>query len=47
MIDIGGISVGYEDGVITVALPRSFRRREFYINLTDASIMVKVAAQAA
>ncbi|XP_059438615.1 15.4 kDa class V heat shock protein [Corylus avellana] len=47
MVDIGGISAGYENGVLTVTVPRSFRRREFLIDPADAPARVEIAARAA
>ena len=46
-IDIDGISAGYEDGVLTVAVPRSFRRSGFYIDPADVPERVEVLARAA
>ena len=47
MVDIGGISAGYQNGVLTVTVPRSFRRREFHIDPADAQARVEIAARAA
>ncbi|KAI3948813.1 hypothetical protein MKX01_022227 [Papaver californicum] len=35
MIDIGSISAGYEDGVLTVTVPRTSARRYLHIDLSD------------
>ncbi|PKI61014.1 15.4 kDa class V heat shock protein [Punica granatum] len=35
MVDIDGISAGYEDGVLTVRVPRSITRRGFFIDPAD------------
>ncbi|KAK6917311.1 Alpha crystallin/Hsp20 domain [Dillenia turbinata] len=34
-VDVDGISAGYEYGVLTVTVPRSFVRRGFYIDPAD------------
>ncbi|EOY28667.1 hypothetical protein QUC31_013152 [Theobroma cacao] len=47
MIDIDGISAGYEDGVLTVTVPRSFRRSGFYIDPADVPERLEVLARAA
>lgn len=49
MVDIDGISAGYEDGVLSVTVPRSFRRREFFIDPADAPAppRLEVVARAA
>ncbi|CAL5410744.1 unnamed protein product [Camellia sinensis] len=47
MIDVNGISAGYEDGVLTVTVPRSFVRRGFYIEPVDLPDRVEVLARAA
>ena len=47
MIDIDGISAGYEDGVLTVTVPRSFVRRGFYIDPGDLPEQLEVLARAA
>lgn len=31
-VDINGISAGYENGVLTVSVPRSFVRRSLFVN---------------
>ncbi|XP_065878691.1 15.4 kDa class V heat shock protein [Euphorbia lathyris] len=36
LIDIDGISGGYEDGVLTVTVPRSYRRRGLFIESAAA-----------
>ncbi|XVF87712.1 hypothetical protein PTKIN_Ptkin18bG0142600 [Pterospermum kingtungense] len=46
-IDIDGISAGYEDGVLTVTVPRSFRRSGFYIDPADVPERLEVLARAA
>ncbi|KAK8488251.1 hypothetical protein V6N13_120059 [Hibiscus sabdariffa] len=46
-IDIEGISAKYEDGVLTVTVPRSFRRSGFYIDPADVPDRVEVLARAA
>ncbi|XVF27853.1 hypothetical protein REPUB_Repub14bG0145000 [Reevesia pubescens] len=47
MIDIDGISAGHEDGVLTVTVPRSFRRSGFYIDPADLPERLEVLARAA
>ncbi|XP_052202030.1 15.4 kDa class V heat shock protein [Diospyros lotus] len=47
MIDVSGISAGYEDGVLTVTVPRSFVRRGFYIEPADLPERLDVLARAA
>ncbi|KAF3451705.1 hypothetical protein FNV43_RR07801 [Rhamnella rubrinervis] len=46
-IDIDGISAGYEDGVLTVTVPRLFRRGGFYIDPADLPGRLEVLARAA
>ncbi|XP_042757798.1 15.4 kDa class V heat shock protein isoform X2 [Lactuca sativa] len=46
-IDVNGISAGYENGVLTITVPRSFVRREFYIEPGDLHEQVEVLARAA
>lgn len=46
-IDIDGISAGYEDGVLTVTVPRSPRRGGFYIDPADVPERLDVLARAA
>ncbi|PON84059.1 Small heat shock protein HSP [Trema orientale] len=46
-VDIDGISAGYEDGVLTVTVPRSFRRRGFYIDPADVPERLETLARAA
>uniref|UniRef100_A0A5B7BLQ5 Putative 15.class V heat shock protein n=1 Tax=Davidia involucrata TaxID=16924 RepID=A0A5B7BLQ5_DAVIN len=46
-IDVNGISAGYEDGVLTVTVPRSFVRRAFYIDPADRSDRLELLARAA
>ncbi|XP_017605242.1 15.4 kDa class V heat shock protein [Gossypium arboreum] len=46
-IDIDGISAKYEDGVLTVTVPRTFRRGSFYIDPADVPDRVEVLARAA
>uniref|UniRef100_A0A2N9F053 SHSP domain-containing protein n=1 Tax=Fagus sylvatica TaxID=28930 RepID=A0A2N9F053_FAGSY len=45
-VDIDGISAGYENGVLTVTVPRSFRRRGFSIELADQPEQLEVARAA-
>lgn len=47
MIDVSGISAGYEDGVLTVTVPRSSVRRGFFIEPSDISDKLAVLARAA
>lgn len=47
MIDVNGISAGYEDGVLTVTVPRFSVRRGFYIEPADVSEQLGVLARAA
>lgn len=47
MIDVDGISAGYEDGVLTVTVPRSFVRRGFYIDPGDLPEQLELLARAA
>ncbi|KAJ7967676.1 class I heat shock protein-like [Quillaja saponaria] len=47
MIDIDGISAGYEDGVLTVTVPSSFRRRAFFIDPADVPDRLETLARAA
>ncbi|KAE8700471.1 15.4 kDa class V heat shock protein [Hibiscus syriacus] len=46
-VDIDGISAKYEDGVLTVTVPRSFGRGGFYIDPADVPDRVEVLARAA
>ncbi|KAH7569548.1 hypothetical protein ACOSP7_013003 [Xanthoceras sorbifolium] len=46
-ITIDGISAGYQDGVLTVTVPRSFTRRGFFIDPTDVPERLEVLARAA
>ncbi|KAL3519476.1 hypothetical protein ACH5RR_017625 [Cinchona calisaya] len=46
-VDINGISAGYEDGVLTVKVPRSFVRRGFFIEPADMPEIMHVLARAA
>lgn len=46
-IHVDGISAGYEDGVLTVTVPRSFRRGGFYIDPADVPEHLEVLARAA
>lgn len=46
-VDIDVISAGYEDGVLTVTVPRSFRRRGFYIDPADVPEHIETLARAA
>nr|AFK33867.1 unknown [Lotus japonicus] len=45
-VDLDGITAGYEDGVLTVTVPRSLRR-DFYIDVSDELGRVGVLASAA
>ncbi|KAL2341268.1 hypothetical protein Fmac_009208 [Flemingia macrophylla] len=45
-VDLDGISAGYEDGVLTVTVPRSLRRG-FYIDPADVPDNLEVLARAA
>ena len=47
MIDIDGISAEYEDGVLTVTVPRTSRRNGFYIDPADVPERLEVLARAA
>ena len=42
---LNGISIGYEDGVLTVTVPRSITR-DFYIDLADVFENLEVLARA-
>lgn len=47
-IDITGISAGYEDGVLTVTVPKVvLRRRSFFIDPSDVPESLQVLARAA
>ncbi|CAF2070425.1 hypothetical protein Bca4012_087639 [Brassica carinata] len=47
-IDITGISAGYEDGVLTVSVPKVvLRRRSFFIDPSDVPESLQVLARAA
>lgn len=47
-IDITGISAGYEDGVLTVVVPKMvLRRRSFFIDPSDVLESLQVLARAA
>ncbi|XP_024004434.1 15.4 kDa class V heat shock protein [Eutrema salsugineum] len=47
-IDITGISAGYEDGILTVTVPkRVLRRRSFFIDPSDVPESLQVLARAA
>lgn len=47
-IDITGISAGYEDGVLTVIVPKMIvRRRSFFIEPSDVPESLQVLARAA
>lgn len=45
-VDLDGISAGYEDGVLTITVPRSLRRG-FYIDAADVPECFEVLARAA
>lgn len=47
MIDVDGISAGYEEGVLTVTVPRSSVRRGFYIDPRDLPEHLQLLARAA
>lgn len=47
MIDVNGISAGYEDGVLTVTVPRFSVRTGFHIEPSDVSEQLGVLARAA
>ena len=47
MVDISGISAGYENGVLTVEVPKSFVRRGFFIEPADMPERMHVLARAA
>ncbi|KAH7837224.1 hypothetical protein Vadar_011298 [Vaccinium darrowii] len=47
MVDVNGISAGYENGVLTVTVPRSFVRRGFYIEPADLPKRLELLARAA
>ncbi|XVE51130.1 hypothetical protein DITRI_Ditri02bG0014300 [Diplodiscus trichospermus] len=46
-VGIDGISAGYKDGVLTVTVPRSFRRNGFYIDPADVPERLELLARAA
>ncbi|XP_027089409.1 15.4 kDa class V heat shock protein [Coffea arabica] len=46
-VDISGISAGYENGVLTVEVPKSFVRRGFFIEPSDMPERMHVLARAA
>ncbi|CAI9087831.1 OLC1v1022008C1 [Oldenlandia corymbosa var. corymbosa] len=46
-VDINGISAGYEDGVLTVKVPRSLVRRGFFIQAGDIPERMPILARAA
>lgn len=46
-VDVSGISAGYEDGVLTVKVPRSYVRRGFFIEPADMPERMHVLARAA
>lgn len=47
MVDINGVSAGYENGVLTVIVPKTFVRRGFYIDPADVPERLEVLARAA
>ncbi|KAM7525226.1 hypothetical protein LguiA_015128 [Lonicera macranthoides] len=47
MVDLNGISAGYEDGVLTVTVPRSYIRRGFFIEPTDKPQGLQILSRAA
>lgn len=46
-VDINGISADYENGVLTVSVPRSFVRRALFINPAELQERMGVSARAA
>ncbi|XP_058197730.1 15.4 kDa class V heat shock protein [Rhododendron vialii] len=46
-VDVNGISAGYENGVLTVTVPRSFVRRGFFIEPADLPQRLELLARAA
>ncbi|KAL5578865.1 hypothetical protein UlMin_011307 [Ulmus minor] len=46
-VDIDGIAAGFEDGVLRVTVPKSFRRRGFYIDPADVPQQPQTLARAA
>lgn len=46
-INNDGISAGYEDGVLTVTVPRAFSRSGFHIDATDVPKRLQDLARAA
>ncbi|KAL0012364.1 hypothetical protein SO802_007472 [Lithocarpus litseifolius] len=46
-VDIDGISAGYEHGILTITVPRSFRRRGLYSDLANQPEQPEVVARAA
>ena len=46
-VDVDGISAGYEDGVLTITVPRSYRRRGLLIDQSAMPEMLEVTARAA
>lgn len=46
-INIEGISASYQDGVLTVTVPRIFTRRGFFIEPADLPERLEVLARAA
>lgn len=46
-IDVDGITAKYEDGVLSVSVPRAFRRRGFYVDPADMPQQLDTLARAA
>ncbi|KAI8525140.1 hypothetical protein RHMOL_Rhmol13G0205900 [Rhododendron molle] len=46
-VDVNGISAGYENGVLTITVPRSFVRRGFFIEPADLPQRLELLARAA
>ncbi|CAI9772886.1 unnamed protein product [Fraxinus pennsylvanica] len=46
-VDVNGISAGYENGVLTVTVPRSYVRRGFFIDPDDMPQGIHILARAA
>lgn len=47
MVDVHGISARYEDGVLTVRVPRSITGRGFFVDPADVPDNLEVLARAA
>ena len=46
-VDVEGIAARYEDGVLTITVPRAFRRSGFYIDPADVPERLETLARAA